>query len=224
MYTSEPSEHAESLINLPHSRNSGTTLHVSGSERSYLTDPLLYPQSSDTTACINLLSGQAASNDETEPIQWNSHTSLLGDPPSLREKRNYWERTLGRRLKRLRYLMRSLELVFGAFTLWPLWNNFHLQWNSWLGHLQHYKISYCVRFAWLEAGSDCVSRAWHLHLHLVCVACYCCNLQLLSTPPTHVLNFSLDSYIDHHFLTVSFFYDTSRPGHCQFDHALCLAE
>jgi len=106
--TSEPLELVESP--LPHSRYSGTTLNVSGSEQLYPTEPLLYSKTSDTTTFL----AEAVLTDEPEPIQWRSRPSLPGDPPSIQEKKSYWERILGRRLKRLRYMMRSLELILGA--------------------------------------------------------------------------------------------------------------
>ena len=110
VYAPEPLELAGSPSPLPQSRYSGTTLNVSGSEQSYPTEPFFYAKTPDTTTLLP----EAVLTDEPEPIQWRSRPSLLGDPPSLREKRNYWERILGRRLKRLRYMMRSLELIFGA--------------------------------------------------------------------------------------------------------------
>jgi len=103
----ESLELAESPSPLPHSRYSGTTLNVSGL---YPTEPLLYAKTPDTTTFL----AETVLTEEPEPIQWRSRPSLLGDPPSLQEKRSYWERILGRRLKRLRYMMRSLELIFGA--------------------------------------------------------------------------------------------------------------
>lgn len=117
VFTPEPSESSRSSP-FPHSRNfstiSGTTLHASGSEHSHPTEPLLHSTTPDSLAYIDLFSGQPTLVDEPGPLEWGTHPTLLGDPPTLREKKNIWEKMIRKRLKRLRFLMRSLELIFGT--------------------------------------------------------------------------------------------------------------
>ncbi len=119
VFTPEPSEISRSSF--PHSRNvstiSGTTLHASPSEQSHPAEPLLHPTTPDSIAYIDLFSRQPTLVDESGPIEWGTNPTLFGDPPTLREKKRYWERALRKRLKRLRVLMRLLELVFGMYPL-----------------------------------------------------------------------------------------------------------
>lgn len=118
IFTPEPSEIIRSSSIFPHSRNPSTatttTLHGNASEQSHTHEPLLRSSTSDSWSYINPLSGQPNSVDEPDPLEWGSPPVLLEDPPTLRETKMFWEKKIRRRLRRLRYLMRSLEIIFGA--------------------------------------------------------------------------------------------------------------
>lgn len=139
VFTPEPSENSRSSP-FPHSRNlstvSGTTLHASPSECSHPTEPLLHPTTPDSLAYIDLFSRQPTLVDEPGPLEWGPNPTLLGDPPTLREKKNFWERTLRKRLRRLRLLMRVLELIFGTYPIESRSIHFRLWPKRGLGRLQ----------------------------------------------------------------------------------------
>jgi hypothetical protein len=102
----------------PHNRNistiSSTTLRTSTSEHSHPTEPLLHSGTSESVAYLDLLSRQPVYPHGPQPTHSRS-LSLDGDPATMRERKGYWERTVKRRLRRLKLWKGSLELVLGVF-------------------------------------------------------------------------------------------------------------
>ncbi|KAF5353258.1 hypothetical protein D9756_008036 [Leucocoprinus leucothites] len=173
IFTPEPSELARTSTPFPHSRNgstiSGTTLHASGSEQSYPTEPLLHPRTPDSIAYIDLYSRQATLVDEPEPLEWGPHPTLLGDSPAIREKKNFWEKTLRKRLKRLRYLMRSLEFIFGGWAIYNTARYFiaFTAYDSDVGQSVSLALGICtgVSFAFLATAAIFSFFKLHLLMH-----------------------------------------------------------
>lgn len=118
IFTPEPSEIIKSSSIIPHSRNTSfattTTLHGNTSELSHTDEPLLRSSTSDSWSYMNPRSRQSDSVDRSAPLGWGSPPTLFEDPPTLRETQIFWKKKTQRRVKRLRYLMRSLEVLFGA--------------------------------------------------------------------------------------------------------------
>ncbi|KAH9853003.1 hypothetical protein C2E23DRAFT_824411 [Lenzites betulinus] len=98
----------------PHDRQlssvSTVTLQTSTSEHSHPTEPLIHGHS-ESSVYLDLLARQ--------PTHPSSHPprgpglSLQGDPVTLRGRRSIWERSVRKRLKRLRWAGRVLLAVIG---------------------------------------------------------------------------------------------------------------
>jgi len=82
------------------------------SEFSHPTDSLLYPGTSGSLAYADLLSRQPMHPSGPQP-GWDLGLSLIGDPPTMNERRDTWERAVKMRLKRLSLTKGMLELLMG---------------------------------------------------------------------------------------------------------------
>ncbi|KAF9450515.1 hypothetical protein P691DRAFT_810202 [Macrolepiota fuliginosa MF-IS2] len=171
----------------PHSRNvstiSGTTLHASASESSHATEPLLQPITPDSLAYIDLFSRQPTLIDEAGPLEWGPHPTLLGDPPTLREKKNFWERTLRKRLKRLRILMRTLELIFGAWAIYNATRYFiaFTTYDSAQGQLVSLVLGTCAGISFALLATAVIFNFFKLHLLMYSVPLRLLTLIALSS-------------------------------------------
>lgn len=118
IFTPDPSEISRSSSIFPHSRNvstaTATTLHANASEQSHTREPLLHSTTSESWAYADPFSRQATLFNEPGRLEWGTHPPFLGDPPTLRETKIFWEKKIRKRMRRLRYLMRLLEVIFGA--------------------------------------------------------------------------------------------------------------
>ncbi|KXN92542.1 hypothetical protein AN958_05397 [Leucoagaricus sp. SymC.cos] len=167
IFTPDPSELAGGSP-FPHSRNvstvSGTTLHAS--EHSHPSEPLLHPRTPDSLAYIDLFSRQATLVDEPEPLEWGPHPTLLGDPPTLREMKNIWERRLRKRLRRLRYLMRSLEIIFGAWAIYNAARYFvaFTSYDSDEGQIVSLVLGICTSISFALLATAAIFNFFKLHL------------------------------------------------------------
>jgi len=85
---------------------------TSFSEFSHLTESLLHPDTSGSPAYADLLSRQPAHPSGPQP-GWDLGLSLVGDPPTIGERRDIWERAVKIRLKRLNLTKGMLELLMG---------------------------------------------------------------------------------------------------------------
>jgi hypothetical protein len=82
------------------------------SDFSHPTDSLLHPGTSGSLAYADLLSRQPAHPSGPQP-GWDLGLSLIGDPPTINERRDTWERAVKMRLKRLSLTKGMLELLMG---------------------------------------------------------------------------------------------------------------
>jgi hypothetical protein len=83
---------------------------LSQSEFSHPTEPLLHPDTSGFLAYAELLSRQPTHPMGPQP-GWDVGLSLMGDPPTMRERKDTWEQAVKRRLKRLSLTKGALELL-----------------------------------------------------------------------------------------------------------------
>ncbi|KAI0310066.1 hypothetical protein OF83DRAFT_917596 [Amylostereum chailletii] len=100
-----------------HSRqlSSLSTTTVTTSRFSQPTDPLLPTVDSD--AYHDMLSRQPLHPDGRSP-RWHSDLRLTGDPITAAEKRGYWERSVRRRLRRLRTVKGTSLLVIAVWSVY----------------------------------------------------------------------------------------------------------
>ena len=82
------------------------------SEFSHPTEPLLHPDTSGFLAYADLLSRQPTHPGGPQP-GWDLGLSLAGDPPTTKERKDTWERTIKLRLRRLSLTKRVLESLMG---------------------------------------------------------------------------------------------------------------
>ncbi|KAI0742883.1 hypothetical protein C8Q80DRAFT_1221257 [Daedaleopsis nitida] len=133
IFTSEPhsppplaAPHAHRLVpnrRGPHDRQlssvSSVTLHTSTSEHSHPTEPLIHPGSSESTVYLDLLARQPTHPSSLGPAARGLALSLEGDPVTPRERRVQHVRMVRKRLKRLRWVQRTLWVIIGG---WATYN------------------------------------------------------------------------------------------------------
>ncbi|OBZ74938.1 hypothetical protein A0H81_05510 [Grifola frondosa] len=93
---------------------SSVTFQTATSEHSHPTEPLIQ-RSSGSSAYLDLLSRQPNHPDHGPRDSFNSGLSLRGDPVTPQEVRSHWERSVRRRLRRLRWAKRTLLVVIGGW-------------------------------------------------------------------------------------------------------------
>lgn len=91
------------------------SFRTSTSEFSHPTEPLLHPEISGSHAYSDLLSRQPAHPSGPQP-GWDMGLSLVGDQPTMRERKDFWERTVKKRLRRLRFTKLAMEMLLGAYS------------------------------------------------------------------------------------------------------------
>ncbi|KAI0369331.1 hypothetical protein BV20DRAFT_1079338 [Pilatotrama ljubarskyi] len=105
----------------PHDRQlssvSSVTLQTSTSEHSHPTEPLIHPGSSESSVYLDLLARQPTH--PSSPPPRGLGLTLQGDPVTPRERRNLWEQSVRKRLKRLRWAGRVL---LGIICGWAVYN------------------------------------------------------------------------------------------------------
>jgi hypothetical protein len=101
----------------PHARttSSATIQTLSISDLSHPTQPLLHSSTSESVAYLDLLSRQP--NHPNAPRGSPMGLSFDGDPTTMRERKGYLEKTVRRRLRRLKAMIAVLEVIIGAFFL-----------------------------------------------------------------------------------------------------------
>lgn len=110
IYTPQHSRHRSSQSTATMTPSSRT----SGSEFSHPTEPLLQPDTYGSMAYADILSRQPTHPNGPQP-GWDMGLSLVGDQPTMDERKDFWERTVRRRLKRLRVTKGALELLIGKY-------------------------------------------------------------------------------------------------------------
>ncbi|KAF7759710.1 hypothetical protein Agabi119p4_11405 [Agaricus bisporus var. burnettii] len=175
IFTPDPSEISRSSSIFPHSRNvstaTATTLHANASEQSHTREPLLHSTTSESWAYADPFSRQATLFNEPGRLEWGTHPPFLGDPPTLRETKIFWEKKIRKRMRRLRYLMRLLEVIFGGWAIYNTTRYFlaFTKYDSVEG--QHVSlalgISTSVSFALLAAAVCLKFFKLHLLMHAV---------------------------------------------------------
>lgn len=101
-----------------HQRGQSSTVTVTPSFRNSLSDfshptePLLHPDTSGSLAYADLLSRQPT-HPRGPQRGWDMGLSLVGDPPTLSERREAWTRAVKKRLRRLHLMKGVLELLMG---------------------------------------------------------------------------------------------------------------
>ncbi|KAI0830298.1 hypothetical protein BC628DRAFT_1313857 [Trametes gibbosa] len=107
----------------PHNRQlssvSSVTLQTSTSEHSHPTEPLIHPGDSESSVYLDLLARQPTHPSRTSQPPIGQGLSLQGDPVTPRERRSVWERSVRKRLKRLRWAGRVLLTVICG---WAIYN------------------------------------------------------------------------------------------------------
>jgi hypothetical protein len=115
IFTPDPSESSLGLA--PHARNISTvstgTLRTIASDYSYPTQPLLHSAASESLTYLDLLNSQPPYPNEPHPGQ-DMRLKLDGDPTTMTEMKGRWEKRIRRRLRRLRLIKASLEVVMGG--------------------------------------------------------------------------------------------------------------
>ncbi|KAI0633025.1 hypothetical protein C8Q77DRAFT_1058952 [Trametes polyzona] len=105
----------------PHDRTlssvSTVTLQTSTSEHSHPTEPLIHPGSSESSVYLDLLARQPTH--PSSPPARGPGLTLQGDPVTPRERRSVWERSIRKRLRRLRWAGRAL---LGIICGWAVYN------------------------------------------------------------------------------------------------------
>ncbi|KAI0772414.1 hypothetical protein BD413DRAFT_474121 [Trametes elegans] len=108
---------------VPHDRHlssasSTVTLHTTAtSEHSHPTEPLIHPGSSASSVYLDILARQPPH--PSSPPPRGAGLTLQGDPVTPRERRSLWERSVRKRLKRLRWTARVL---IGIICGWAVYN------------------------------------------------------------------------------------------------------
>jgi len=102
----------------PHNRNlsslSNTTLRTVTSEQSsHPTEPLLRSTTSESLAYLDLLSRQPTHPDGPQ-AGWDLGLNFEGDQTTMQERKVYHDKSMRRRIRRLRLAKSILELVMGA--------------------------------------------------------------------------------------------------------------
>ncbi|KAI8990371.1 hypothetical protein BD414DRAFT_483405 [Trametes punicea] len=110
--------HRRSLHTRQLSSVSSVTLQTSASEHSHPTESLIHPGSSESSVYLDLLARQPTHPSSPPPTSGVGLT-LQGDPVTQRERRSLWERTVRRRLKRLRWAGRVLTAIICG---WAVYN------------------------------------------------------------------------------------------------------
>ncbi|EIW56467.1 uncharacterized protein TRAVEDRAFT_65689 [Trametes versicolor FP-101664 SS1] len=106
----------------PHDRTlssvSTVTLTTSTSEHSHPTEPLIHPGGSESSVYLDLLARQPT-HPSSAPEPRPQGLTLQGDPVTPRERRSLWERSVRKRLQRLRWTGRVL---LGVICSWAVYN------------------------------------------------------------------------------------------------------
>ncbi|KIK66255.1 hypothetical protein GYMLUDRAFT_239240 [Collybiopsis luxurians FD-317 M1] len=111
IFIPEPSDTQDSI---PHTRTiSLTTLRTITTDKSHPTEPLLHSNNSGSLAYQDLLSMQPGYRDSAVGLSFD------GGRPTLSEKQGYWEKSVKKRLRILKFTGYILELILG---IWALYN------------------------------------------------------------------------------------------------------
>lgn len=88
------------------------SFRTSNSEFSHPTEPLLNPEYSGSYAYADLLSRQPTHPSGPTP-GWDMGLTLVGDQPTMRERKDFWEKAVKKRLRRLKVTKSALEMLLG---------------------------------------------------------------------------------------------------------------
>jgi len=106
----DPASRHRHELSLQSSVTAAPNYRTSFSEFSHLTESLLHPDTSGSPAYADLLSRQPAHPSGPQP-GWDLGLSLVSDSPTIRERRDMWQRAVKIRLKRLSLTKGMLELL-----------------------------------------------------------------------------------------------------------------